>query len=312
MISGAMAVTGEARRIRQDRASKISVGAAGFIMIITAAAGLAVDSITMMVDAATSLIMVLTGLLMFHAIGKIHRPPDEFFNFGYHKYEPFTVAGQGFLIVATCVMGIKFAVQDIIHPEDIKNYWVPAAATALAGFTGTAVFLHMRREAEITGSGLLRMASVHWFTEAVLEFGLFLGFTLGIVLTAAGQTKYTHYLDPVMTIILAGYLVKEPLAALFKSSGDLLDASPSKDVRDRIKRTVEKYSPGGLGRHRVRIRKAGERFFVDVRFDVLPDLTAERMWELAVEFEKEVGEHLPNCDVVVFFNPMASSGRHSA
>lgn len=297
------AITGhEENKARQSAASRLSIIGAVFIMLMTGAAGLMVDSITMIIDASTSLIMVMTGLLMFFAINKIHRPPDDFFNFGYHKYEPFTVVAQGFLIIATCILGIKFAIQDIIHPDDIKNYYVPAAATAAAGFLGTAIFLYIKKEAAATGSSLLKMASVHWFTEAALEFGLFLGFMTGLVLTEMGQTRFTHYIDPVMTLLLAAYLIKEPMESVLQSSRDLLDAAPSKDIKEKIKKVVDKYSPGVLGSHRVRTRKAGDRYFVDVRFEVEPALTAIKMRELAENFEKEVTKHLTNCDVVVFFN----------
>jgi cation diffusion facilitator family transporter len=272
-------------------------------MLITAAGGLAVDSITMIIDSAASLIMVGTGFLMFFAVSKIHRPPDEFFNFGYDKYEPFTVVGQGFLIIATCVIGVKFAIQDLIHPEEIKNFYIPVIATAVTGLIGFCIFLYVRRESEETGSNLLKMASVHWRADCSMALGLFLGFLLGLVLTSMGKTSFTRYIDPVMTILLAGYLLREPLEAVIKSSRELLDAVPDGKIREKIKSIVDEHSPGSLGSHRVRTRKAGERVFVDVRFDVDPAMTAENLAEISSRFEKEMEKHLPSCDVVVFFKP---------
>jgi divalent metal cation (Fe/Co/Zn/Cd) transporter len=185
--------------------------------------------------------------------------------------------------------------------EDIKNYYVPAITTAIAGAVALTIYFYMRKEAKETGSNLLKMASVHWITDAILEFGLFAGFLLGFVLTEMGRTKYTHYIDPIMTMILAGYLIKGPMAELIRSSGELLDASPEAEIKQKVKQMVDKYSPKALGEHRIRTRKAGGKIFVDVRFDVDPGMTAEYMAHLAHNFEREMSKHLPDCDVVVFF-----------
>lgn len=296
------AVMGQNReKHRETDAAKVSMAGSIFMTLIAGAAGLAVDSTTMLIDSATGLIMALTGFFTFLTLGRIHRPADESFNFGYHKYEPFTITAQGFLVIATCVIALKFAVQDIIHPEDIKNYYLPVAVTAFSGLTGIGIFLYLRKEAARTDSAIISMAAIHWKTDVILSFGLLSGFLLGLVLTARGNTGFTHYIDPVMTIILAAYLMKSPIVSVIQSSMELLDAAPDREVREKIKRIVDEHSPGGLGKHRVRTRKAGGRMFVDVRFDVSPDITAERMSALARGFEAKMDRYLPGADVVVFF-----------
>ncbi len=288
---------------RQARASVLSVAGASIVMLMYGIGGMAVASTTMLVSSAASMIMVATGLLMFFAVSKIHRPPDDMFNFGYGKYEPFTVVGQGLLIIATCVLGIKFAVQDIIHPEDMKNYYIPVVVSVVAGCLSMVIFWRLRKEAGETGSDLLKMASVHWKTDALLSGGLFLGFSLGLVLTLTDRTRYTHYIDPIMTILLACYLMKAPVRSMLANSKELLDGVPSGDIKGKIQKVVEEHKPRYFGVNRVRTRKAGERVFVDVRFEVRSEITASRMAELAGHFEQDIKQHFPNCDVVVLFDP---------
>ena len=85
--------------------------------LIPAVVGIAVDSITLILDASASLVILVVALLMNTSIKKVHQPPDEIFNFGYERYEPLTVAVQGGLIIATCAVRAKFAIQEIINAK---------------------------------------------------------------------------------------------------------------------------------------------------------------------------------------------------
>ena len=287
----------------QVRAARVSIAASAVMFLISSAAGIAADSITLILDASAGLVILATAILMHSSLRKVRLPPDHAFNFGYGKYEPFTVSIQNLLIVVTCVVSFKFAVQDIVHPENIRGYYVPTAAALVLGLTGLAVTGYLKNAGRKTGSVMLKTAGMHWQTDTVLSFGMCLGFISGLAASELGFTAITPYIDPAMAIALALYLVRAPLKETSRSVRELLDAAPEDDIRKTVKKVVDKHRPKSFGVYRLRARKAGEKIFVDVCFVMKGEMTLTEAAELAVNFEKDLKDHLPHADAVVHFRP---------
>jgi len=288
---------------QQALAAKFSIYGSTALFLISAASGIAVDSITLILDASASLVIMAVAYLMHFSIKKIHLPPDDTYNFGYNKYEPLTVAVQGGLIIATCVISIKFAIQDIIHAEDIHNYVLPVVATLLSSLIGVSLFAYISNAARRTNSSMLKAAALHWFTDTVLSFAIFSGFLFGLLLHRLGYYRITPYIDPVMTIALALFLVRSPIKGLLRNVRELLDAVPDASIRSKVKKVAQSYIPKSFGISRIRTRKAGEKIFIDACLIVKDNLTVGDIKELADSFEADLKSHLANCDVVVYFKP---------
>lgn len=287
----------------QLAATRASILGSVTLFLISAVAGLAVDSITLILDASASLVILAVAILAHFSIKKIHLPADEAYNFGYNKYEPLTISLQGGLIIATCIISAKFAIQDIVHAEDIKNYSLAVTATLISTLIGISITAYLKRVAGKSGSSILKASALHWFTDTLLSLGISVGFLCGFFLQRLGYHKITPYIDPSMTIILAILLIQTPVKSVMQNVVELLDAVPSADIRNKVKKVVEIYRPRSFGVHRLRTRKAGEKIFVDVCFAVEENLTVKEVESLAQEFEKDLKSHFANYDVIVYFKP---------
>lgn len=284
--------------------SKISIWGAVVLFLISAVVGIAVDSITLILDAAASLVILAVALLTNFSLKRINRPPDALYNFGYSKFEPLTGSLQGGLIIATCIISIKFAIQDIVHAESVTGYLIPVIATFVSGLLGLFIFFRIRMVVKRSASNMLELASLHWYSDILMSFGICIGFLCGILLDHFGYSKISPYVDPVMAIILALFLIKIPLRNLMHSVLDLLDAAPGGHILDKVKKVVDMYVPKSFGVYRVRVRKAGQKVFLDICFNVKANLTVFEIRELANSFEKDLSSHIDNCDVVVHFHPV--------
>ena len=288
---------------KQMLAVHISIAGGIFIFLVSLIVGIIADSIALLLDASTGLVMVFSAFFVRVIIRKINKPPDHLFNFGYEKYEPLTVILQNALILMTCLIGIKYAVQDIIHAEDITRYDLPIISTFFATIIAFIIASYLKKIATITTSSVLRTASFHWHVDGTLSFGMCIGFTLGYILRHSGHETMAMYVDPVMTIILAVFFMVPPARAFTHNMNELLDAAPSKDIRVSIGEVIERYKPKYFGIHRTRFRKAGKKTFVDVCFVVHGDLTIKETEKLANDFEKDLVTQIPSCDVIVYFKP---------
>ncbi|MCK9573342.1 MAG: cation diffusion facilitator family transporter [Candidatus Omnitrophica bacterium] len=292
----------------QFLAARISILGALILFIISAVVGIAVDSITLILDASASLVILATGFLMRFSIKKVHAPPDDLYNFGYHKYESLTVVIQNVLIVATCAISIKFAIQDIVHADDVHSYSLPAIATFFSGVLGIFILFYLKVIARKTDSQMIRAASLHWLSDTVLSFGICVGFLFGMFMQNMGYARILPYIDPVMSILLALFFILFTLKAGTYDLFELLDAAPRESIRGKIKTVIDLYRPKSFGVHRLRARKAGKKIFIDVCFLVRDNLTINQIEELAESFERDLKTHLPDSDVVVYFKSRQPKG----
>lgn len=288
---------------QQILAAKVSIWGSIILFLISAGVGVVIDSITLLLDASASLVILLVAFLIRQAIKKIHLPADERFNFGYSKYEPLTVVVQGILIIITCIISISFAVQDIIHADDVHDYALPMVATFISGIIGVFITIYLKKAGERTISTVLKTAGLHWYADTILSFGVCFGFMIGFILQYLGYYKITPYVDPVMAVILALLLMQAPVKTVIHNIFELLDTVPVKDIHNKVKAVVEVYKPKSFGVYRLRARQAGEKIFVDVCFLVNGSLPVVAVEELAQGFERDLKAHLPNSDIVVYFKP---------
>ncbi|MFA5355973.1 MAG: cation diffusion facilitator family transporter [Candidatus Omnitrophota bacterium] len=294
---------------RQIYATRVSMFGALAIFFISAGAGLALDSITLLLDASASLVILAVAFFMHTSIKKLQSPPDRFFNFGYGKYEPLTLIAQGVLIITTCLISIKFALQDIIHADNVEDYGIAVIATFLAGIIGIFVTTYIKRSARLTHSQILDTAGMHWLADTLMSFGVCAGFALGFILQELGYYRITPYVDPVMAIVLALILIRMPIRIIMRNGLELLDAVPPGDIHKKVVEVAQGHKPKSFGIHRLRTRKAGERVFADICFIVKEDLTVAQVQELADNFERDLKELLPVSDVVVYFKPRPGAGK---
>lgn len=283
------------------KAAHISIAGAGVIFLISLGVGILVDSVTLLLDAGTGLVILCMALFVKRVLRTIANPPDQHYNFGYEKHESLTVAVQNIAIVFTCLIGIVFAVQDIVHSEDIVRYDLPVAATFLTALMSLGLMAYLGRVARRRNSSMLKTAALHWGIDAWFSLGMCAGFLIGLLLARTGHTQISPYLDPVMAILLAVFVMRLPLRALAGNIRELLDGVPNRQIHGKIVQIAEKHKTGFSGIHRIRVRKAGQKTFLDVGFRVKEDRALSEVQRLAEDFEKELAREVPGSDVVVYF-----------
>jgi len=284
-------------------AARISIIGSIIMFLISAIIAFMTDSITLILDASASMVILAVGFLIHFSIKKIHLPADEFFHFGYHKYEPLTAAIQNILIVVVCIVSIKFAIQDIIHAENMHSYAFPAIGILFEALLAVFIASYLKSIGRKTNSQMIKASSSHWFLDTVLSFGICLGFCIALILRNSAWSNITPYIDPVMAILLALFFISSPIRGGLHNIFELLDAAPPSDVNAKIRKVVSQYSSGLLTTNRLRIRKAGQKVFIDVCFMAQNDLTIAKADELAESFERDLKACLPDCDAVVYFKP---------
>ncbi len=290
--------------VRQETlANKVSIYASAVFFPLSLAVGILTDSMTLLLDAGAWLVGVVTGIFYHYSIKNSTREPDTQYPFGYSKYEPFTVLVEGILITVSCIFSSVFAVQDIIHPDDLADYAPALLLTSLTGLAALGVGFYLSKAGKNLKSDILAANSIAWYVDAAFAFGMFAGFGTGKYFQSIGWHTAAMYVDPVMCIALACFLLPGPALLIRRSALELLDASPGGEVAgeliplaNAVSRDYELAGEPGL-----RFRKSGRKLFLDVRYMASGKRTLAELKQAEVAFQDQVLQKFPQADIHISF-----------
>jgi cation diffusion facilitator family transporter len=265
---------------------------------------LASDSEMMLLEAKYGLVDAVMAFLTVRAYRKMRQPPDQDYHYGYAKYEPLVNVLEGALLVAVCLSTLITGMRDLIHPDDIANDGLVIAYSGVSAAVCLGMFAHLRRQARLCRSELIRADAQIWLADGMVSLAAFIAF--GLMRLAAGTrwSPVTPYVDPVLAMTVALCILPNARKLLAESLRDLLDASPGGEVQARTLALLESYrSRLGLpGPVQVRLRKAGRRVFVAARFSDDASKPREELVALRSELSRELETVCPDLDLRIHFD----------
>src|SRR5260221_6568107 len=132
----------------------------------------------------------------------------------------------------------------------------------------------------------------------------------GVGLVWAGETwnlPYLIYADALAALAVAAVILWVGSRLGRRTVDALLDAAPE-GLQQEIARAIARMD-GVLDVDRIRVRRAGNRHFVDATVSVPRTASLEQVHALSDAIEKRVGEIVPS-DVMVHAEPRAPQGEH--
>jgi cation diffusion facilitator family transporter len=293
----------ETMRSEKRVVARNSVLAALLIATLKLIVGYRTGSLGILSEAAHSALDLLAALITLFSVRLADKPADAEHQYGHGKIENFSAFLETGLLLLTCVWIIWEAGQRLFvyHPHIEPT----TAAFLVMGFSMVIDAWRSRalkRMAIKYDSQALEADALHFSTD-VWSSGVVV---LGLALVLAGQAyrlPWLQYADPIAALVVAGVVVYVSWRLARQTIDALLDAAPA-DVRARI--TDEVATVGGVvDVDRVRIRRAGNRYFADLSVALRRNLTFQRSEQIADEVAVAVRRVLPQADVVVHNIPRA-------
>ncbi|MGH9651657.1 MAG: cation transporter dimerization domain-containing protein, partial [Terriglobales bacterium] len=133
---------------------------------------------------------------------------------------------------------------------------------------------------------------------------------LGIAVVWAGDwlgVPALRYADPLAALVVSGVIIWIGSRLGKRTVDALLDAAP-RGLQERIASEVGRLE-GVLVTERVRVRRAGNRHFVDVTISVPRTLTFEQVHAISDAVERRV-QQMVDSDVMVHMEPRAHAGEN--
>jgi cation diffusion facilitator family transporter len=268
-------------------------------------------SLGILAEAAHSGLDLVAALMTFLAVRVADRPADASHNYGHGKVENLSAFLESGLLLLTAAWIIYEAIQRLLGGEYIKevNIWafIVMTVSIIVDVTRSRALLRAARK---LGSQALEADALHFSTD-IWSSAVVIG---GLLIVAL--TRHLHLpvwlaqADAVAALGVSVIVIWVSLRLAKETIDALLDRSPS-ELLTRIRARIEQIGEVTELR-RMRIRRAGNKFFADIIIAAPRTLSFEQIHELSDAIEREAREEVRTTfaqgdgDIVVHVEPIAS------
>jgi cation diffusion facilitator family transporter len=291
----------------KKRAALLSVGSAVVLLSLKTFLVVRTDSLGVLSEALHSGLDLLAAIITYLSVRMSDQPADERHPYGHGKFENFSAFVETALLIVTACFIIYEGFDRLffhhVHIQPSVIAFVILLVALSIDVTRAKALGHVARKyhSEAIEADALHFSTDVWSTMVVIA---------GIGLVWAGQTWHVPWLiyaDAIAGLAVAGVILWVGSQLGKRTLDALVDAAPE-GLRQEIARAVGRME-GVLDVDRVRVRRAGNRHFVDATVSVARTTSLEQVHELSDAIEKRIGEIVPS-DVMVHAEPRAPQGEH--
>jgi cation diffusion facilitator family transporter len=277
-------------------ATKLLIGVVVGLIIFKVVVGWLTGSISILAQAADSLLDLFAGIITFSAIRFAAKPADAEHQYGHGKAEDIAGVGQGILIFIAGGLIIYSAIGRIIKGSSIELPEAGIAVMAVSIVVSIFLSRHLLRVSRRTGSVALEanarnIAADVYSTSAVLVGLAILRFT-GL-----------NIIDPILAIGVAIYILKIALDTIRKPVSELLDEKLPPSQEAVIEDCLRKHSREVSGFHALRTRRAGSQSYMDLHLVMARDISLEQAHQVCDQIEVEIQSVLHEASVIIHAEP---------
>ncbi len=268
-------------------------------------------SLGILAEAAHSGLDLVAALMTFFAIHVADRPADASHNYGHGKVENLSALLEALLLLLTAVWIITEAIRRLLLHEahvDITIWaFVVMIISIVVDITRSRALLHVAHK---LGSQALEADALHFSTDIWSSSVVILGLLVVYLTQVFRMPSWLSQCDAIAALGVSGIVIWVSLRLTKETIDALTDRAPG-HLAAQIQTCIAQIEDVTEVR-RVRVRRAGNKFFADVVIAAPRILTFEQIHLLSELVEKEAMQvarsfsEQGEVDVVVHVEPMAS------
>lgn len=265
------------------------------LVIVKLIVGIYSGSVSIISEAAHSLVDLMASVIAFIAVRKSDRPADNRHAYGHGKVENLSGAFEAFLVIVAALWIVYEAVIKIMehHEPEFLEYGI--GVMALSVIANIWITRKLYKVAKETGSSALEADALHhgadvWTSVGVLA-GLFLMKVTGL-----------YWLDPVIAIFVAVIIFKAGYTMTRDNLNELMDASLPAEEEESVIKIVEGH-PEIQNVHRLRTRRSGARKLMDMHVVLSCGMHINEAHALLACIKEEIVDKHGPCDILIHIEP---------
>jgi len=245
---------------------------------------------------------LVAAIITYLSLRVSEKPADADHPYGHAKVESFSAFVETALLVMTAFYIIAEALERLVRGVH------PIRPSLMAvGLLGVMVAMDMFRARKLTSvarrfpSEALEADALHFSTDVWSTSVVLVGM-LAIWIGQRFGLPWLRYVDPVSALAVAGVILWVGSRLGMRTMESLLDVAPL-GLQEQVSDAVRGVK-GVLSMERLRMRRAGQRYFVDVTITLPRTESLEQAHAASMAVEQRIGQ-IVSADVVVHMEPRA-------
>ena len=252
-------------------------------------------SMAMLSTLIDSLLDVCASVINWWAVRHALQPADREHRFGHGKAEPLAGLGQAVFIGGSAAFLFVEAGQRLLHPEPVVDSAVGIAVVVFAMVATLGLVRFQSYVIRRTASVAVTADALHYRGDLLLNAGV-------LVALVAGPWLGWHWIDPLLALVIGGFVLVSAWRIVLKSLDMLMDHELSDADRARIRALCEA-EPAVLGVHEMRTRSAGHNIFVQLHLELDGAMRLRDANAIAHSVEQRIQAVFPGAEVIIHQDP---------
>jgi cation diffusion facilitator family transporter len=285
------------------KTARLSIMSNTSLIIMKLIVGIVTGSVSIISEAIHSTMDLVAAIIAFFSVKISDTPPDEDHPYGHGKVENVSGVIEALLILVATALIIIEAIKKIVSNEPIKSIGVGFLVMFASALVNFIVSRKLYKVAKQEESIALEADALHLKADVYTSLGVGGGLLLIWVLDMIFKTNKVNYLDPVIAILVAIFILKEAIELLKNAFAPLLDAKLSDEDILVIKKAIEKEKGIYCNFHELRTRRAGSVKNVDLHLVVPQGMSVKQAHDICDKIEEDVENELSNTQIMIHVEP---------
>ncbi|MBI5219393.1 MAG: cation transporter [Bacteroidia bacterium] len=274
---------------RKVATARLSIISNVILILSKLGVGIITGSVSIISEMIHSTMDLLAALIAFFAVKISDVPPDKDHPYGHGKYENISGVTEAILIFIASIWIIYEAVKKIISHEQVESIGIGFIVMVFSAVVNFIVSRKLYKVAKETDSIALEADALHLKVDVYTSLGVAVGLLI-IWLTGL------NFLDPVVAILVAIFILRESFILLKKAYKPLLDSPLENNEISIIEGILATHY---VKYHNLRTRRAGNYKFVDFHLEMSENLSVKESHDICDTLESEIQNAIKNSEVTI-------------
>lgn len=285
----------------KTKVARLSIISNTSLIAIKLLIGLLTGSVSIISEAIHSTMDLIASVIAFFSVRISDKPADEKHPYGHGKFENISGVIESILIFIASFIIIVESIKKIMHPSEANNFFAMGFIVMfISAGINFAVSNKIYKTAKKQDSVALEADALHLKTDVYTALGV------GIGLLLIWVTKL-NFLDPIVAILIAIFILKEAFGMLKSAFEPLLDASLSDVEINIIENAVSDYKSEYCNYHNLRTRKSGSTKYIDLHLVVPENMSVKSAHNICDEIEENIEHSMKNTEVMIHLESCTNS-----
>lgn len=274
--------------------ARLSIISNTLLIVMKLVAGLLSGSVSILSEAIHSSMDLIAALIAFFSVRVSDNPPDSRHPYGHGKVENISGVIESLLIFIAAIWIIVEAVKKLFGERiELDSIALGSIVMLISAIVNTFVSGRLYKVARATSSVALEADALHLKTDIFTSLGVAVG--LGLIMATG-----INWLDPVIAILVALFIIREAYLLLTKAFTPLLDTAWSSNEIDELEKRLNGLD---VSYHDLRTRVAGNYRFVDIHIQIPEDVSVGSAHKYCDKIESELTSFYNNLTVTIHVEP---------